>query len=90
MEVKKAKEVHADVRVPAAPHVHQHDGESLAQEKQAGKESKQLGTTESRKSPPTPCTTSRQHRVLWDRKPKPEAADHSVLRHRPCHRAFPG
>lgn len=90
MEVQKAKEVHADVRVPATPHIHQHDGESLAQEKQAGKEPKQLGTTESRKNPPTLYTTCRQHRVLWDRKPKLEAADHSVLRHCPCHQAFPG
>lgn len=40
LEVKEPEEVHADVRVPATPHIHQHDGESLAQEKQAGKETK--------------------------------------------------
>lgn len=41
LEVKKPEEVHADVRVPAAPHVHQHDGESLAQEEEACKEAEE-------------------------------------------------
>lgn len=29
LEVQEAKEVHADVGVPPAPHVDQHDGEGL-------------------------------------------------------------
>lgn len=37
LEIEKAEEVHADVRVPSAPHVHQHDREGLAQENQAHK-----------------------------------------------------
>lgn len=32
LEVEKAEEVHADVRVPPAPHVHEHYREGLAQE----------------------------------------------------------
>ena len=42
LEVEKAEEVHADVRVPSAPHVHEHYGEGLAQENQTHEQPKEL------------------------------------------------
>lgn len=42
LEVEKAKEVHADVRVPPAPHVHEHYCEGLAQENQAHEQTEKL------------------------------------------------
>lgn len=42
LEDEEPEEVHADVGVPAAPHVHQHDGEGLPQEHQVHKQPKKL------------------------------------------------
>lgn len=63
LEVKKPEEVHADVRVPAAPHVHQHDGESLAQEEEACKEAEELRATESRRTAHSAYATAQSSRT---------------------------
>lgn len=42
LENEQTKEVHADVGVPAAPDIHQHYRESLAQEHQVYKQAKKL------------------------------------------------
>lgn len=42
LEVQEPKEVHANVGVPPAPDVHQHDGEGLAQEHQADEDPEYL------------------------------------------------
>ena len=42
LEVKQPEEVHADVGVASTPHVHQHDGERLAQKHQIHKQGNYL------------------------------------------------
>ena len=45
LEGEKAEEIHADVGVAPAPHVHEHDGECLTEKHKANKHGYQLRST---------------------------------------------